>query len=44
VLGVGGAVSPLLAKEILHGDATIAGLAFAALTFGAHSPPCGCHV
>jgi MFS family permease len=34
-IGVGGAVSPLLAKEILHGDATLAGLAFAALTFGA---------
>jgi MFS family permease len=34
-IGVGGAVSPLLAKQILHGDATFAGLAFAAVTFGA---------
>jgi hypothetical protein len=33
-IGVGGAVSPLLAKQILHGDATFAGLAFAAVTFG----------
>ena len=33
-IGVGAAVSPLLAKEIL-GDDTFAGLAFAALTFGA---------
>jgi MFS family permease len=33
-IGVGAAVSPLLAKEIL-GDGTFAGLAFAALTFGA---------
>jgi MFS family permease len=34
-IGVGAAVSPLLAKEILGGDGTFAGLAFAALTFGA---------
>lgn len=34
-IGVGAAVSPLLAKEILDGDGTFAGLAFAALTFGA---------
>jgi MFS family permease len=33
-IGVGAAVSPLLAKDIL-GDGTFAGLAFAALTFGA---------
>jgi MFS family permease len=33
-IGVGAAVSPLLAKEILGGDDTFAGLAFAALTFG----------
>jgi MFS family permease len=33
-IGVGGAVSSLLAKQILHGDATFAGLAFAALTLG----------
>jgi MFS family permease len=33
-IGVGAAVSPLLAKEIL-GEGTFAGLAFAALTFGA---------
>jgi MFS family permease len=33
-IGVGAAVSPLLAREIL-GDGTFAGLAFAALTFGA---------
>ena len=32
-IGVGAAVSPLLAKEIL-GDDTFAGVAFAALTFG----------
>jgi MFS family permease len=34
-IGVGAAVSPLLAKEILDGDGTFAGLAFASLTFGA---------
>lgn len=34
-IGVGAAVSPLLAKEILGGDSTFAGLAFASLTFGA---------
>lgn len=34
-IGVGAAVSPLLAKEILGGDGTFAGLAFASLTFGA---------
>ncbi len=34
-IGVGAAVSPLLAKEILDGDSTFAGLAFASLTFGA---------
>jgi MFS family permease len=34
-IGVGAAVSPLLAKDILDGDGTFAGLAFAALTFGA---------
>jgi MFS family permease len=33
-IGVGAAVSPLLAKEILGGDDTFAGVAFAALTFG----------
>jgi len=33
-IGVGGAVSPFLTKEILHADATFAGLAFAALRFG----------
>jgi MFS family permease len=33
-IGVGAAVSPLLAKEILSGDDTFAGVAFAALTFG----------
>jgi MFS family permease len=33
-IGAGAAVSPLLAKEILGGDDTFAGLAFAALTFG----------
>lgn len=34
-IGVGAAVSPLLAKEILDGDGTFAGLAFASLTLGA---------
>jgi MFS family permease len=34
-IGVGAAVSPLLAKETLNGDSTFAGLAFACLTFGA---------
>jgi MFS family permease len=33
-IGVGAAVSPLLAKETLGGDDTFAGVAFAALTFG----------
>jgi MFS family permease len=33
-IGVGASVSPLLAKEILGGDDTLAGVAFAALTFG----------
>lgn len=33
-IGAGAAVSPLLAKEILGGDDTLAGLAFAALIFG----------
>ncbi|HEX7136020.1 MAG TPA: MFS transporter [Iamia sp.] len=33
-IGIGAAVSPLLAKEILGGDDTLAGLAFAALIFG----------
>ena len=33
-IGVGAAVSPLLAKEILGGDDTLAGLAFAALILG----------
>ncbi len=33
-IGVGAAVSPLLAKDIRGGDDTFAGLAFAALTFG----------
>src|SRR5687767_13310975 len=33
-IGVGATVSPLLAREILGGDDTFAGLAFAALTFG----------
>ncbi len=33
-IGVGAAVSPLLAKEILGADDTFAGVAFAALTFG----------
>jgi MFS family permease len=34
-IGVGASVSPLLAKEILDGDGTFAGLAFASLTLGA---------
>jgi MFS family permease len=34
-IGVGAAVSPLLAKEILGGDGTFAGVAFASLTLGA---------
>jgi MFS family permease len=34
-IGVGAAVSPLLAKDILGGDATFAGVAFSSLTFGA---------
>jgi MFS family permease len=34
-IGVGASVSPLLAEEILGGDSTFAGLAFASLTFGA---------
>lgn len=33
-IGVGAAVSPLLAKETLGGDDTFAGVAFAALTHG----------
>src|SRR5688572_8466089 len=33
-IGIGAAVSPLLAKEILGGDDTFAGLALAALIFG----------
>ena len=31
-IGVGASVSPLLAKEILDGDGTFAGVAFASLT------------
>jgi MFS family permease len=34
-IGVGASFSPLLAKEILDGDGTFAGLAFASLTLGA---------
>ena len=34
-IGVGASISPLLAKEILDGDGTFAGLAFASLTLGA---------
>ena len=34
-IGVGAAVSPLLARQILDGDGTFAGLAFASLTLGA---------
>ena len=34
-IGVGASVSPLLAKDILDGDGTVAGLAFASLTLGA---------
>jgi MFS family permease len=34
-IGVGASVSPLLAKEILGGEGTFAGLAFASLTLGA---------